>query len=117
MIHINNEAQNHICKLIQREQQRYPNLVIAGLRIRVTGGGCGGMQYQMGFITSSDINDDDKIFLFNSSDIMFSVIIDQDSYQYIEDMTLEYTDSIQGAGFKFQNPNASNTCGCGKSFS
>ncbi len=80
------------------------------LRVYVEGGGCSGMQYGMTFDTKQA---DDREFAQNG----VSVIIDAQSLEYLRGSTIDYVDSIQGSGFRIQNPNAKTSCGCGKSFS
>ena len=82
-----------------------------GLRMRVIGGGCAGLQYQMGFEEAA--TERDKVFDLNG----VRVFMDPKSLLYLAGVKLDYVDGLYGAGFKFDNPNAANTCGCGKSFS
>lgn len=81
-----------------------------GLRLAVIGGGCSGLQYKIEF---SDKKDKDNILEFGE----IRVFIDPKSSIYLKDVTLDFQDGLNGKGFVFQNPNASNTCGCGESFS
>jgi len=83
----------------------------AGLRIGVMGGGCSGFQYQMVFETTPTPMD--KVMEFNG----LKVFVDQTSYMYLDGTRVDYIDSLEGSGFKFENPNVKNTCGCGSSFS
>lgn len=84
---------------------------VTGLRIAVTGGGCSGMQYSMALEKQS--NEEDTIV--KCGDIQ--VFIDPASLPLLEEVTVDFLDSMEGSGFKFVNPNAKNTCGCGSSFS
>lgn len=84
---------------------------VNGLRIAVTGGGCSGMQYSMALEKES--SQDDTIV--ECGDIQ--VFIDPQSLPLLQDVTVDFLDTMDGSGFKFVNPNATNTCGCGSSFS
>ena len=81
-----------------------------GLRIAVTGGGCSGFQYQLNFDSEKD---GDRVANFDE----VRVLVDEISFPYIAGVTLDYVEGLHGAGFKFDNPRASRTCGCGSSFS
>lgn len=83
------------------------------LRISVKQGGCSGMSYLMNFVKSEDIQKVDSIIEFEN----FQIVCDSKSLLYLYGMSLDYEDSLIGGGFQFSNPNALNTCGCGKSFS
>lgn len=80
-----------------------------GLRIAVVGGGCSGLTYKLGFDNEKDL---DIVDLFKD----VKIIIDEKSALYIAGSTLEYLDGLEGTGFEVKNPNASASCGCGKSF-
>jgi iron-sulfur cluster insertion protein len=81
------------------------------LRVFVTGGGCAGFQY--GFTFDEAVNDDDTTMEKNG----VMLLIDAMSYQYLVGAEIDYQENIEGAQFVIKNPNASNTCGCGSSFS
>lgn len=83
----------------------------AGLRIGVIGGGCSGFQYQMLFETQPTPMD--KVIEFDG----LKVFVDQTSMMYLDGTRVDYIESLEGAGFKFENPNVKSTCGCGSSFS
>jgi iron-sulfur cluster assembly accessory protein len=82
-----------------------------GIRVGVMGGGCAGFQYSMDFEQAPKDGDitveQDGIKLY----------VDSMSSMYLQGVTIDYVVGLQGAGFKFNNPNAKNTCGCGSSFS
>ncbi|HVB70321.1 MAG TPA: iron-sulfur cluster insertion protein ErpA [Acidimicrobiales bacterium] len=81
------------------------------LRVAVKPGGCSGFNYDMFFDT--DVASDDVVREFAG----VKVVVDAQSAELLTGSTLEWTDSLQGAGFHITNPNASRTCGCGNSFS
>jgi iron-sulfur cluster assembly protein len=81
------------------------------LRVAVVGGGCSGFNYDLDLIKETRPTD----FTFSMDGL--SVAIDPMSTQYLKGTVVDYVESLQGAGFKFQNPNAKSTCGCGSSFS
>jgi iron-sulfur cluster assembly accessory protein len=81
------------------------------LRVAVVGGGCSGFQYHMAFENAT--SDADQIFDFNG----LQVAVDQMSSMYLDGVEIDYIESVEGAGFKFNNPNVKSTCGCGSSFS
>jgi iron-sulfur cluster assembly protein len=83
----------------------------AGLRIAVVGGGCSGFSYSMAFETNPGMLD--KTYSFEG----LKVFIDQASLLYLDGAEVDYVESIEGSGFKFNNPNTKSTCGCGSSFS
>jgi len=83
----------------------------AGLRIAVVGGGCSGFSYSMAFENSPGMLD--KTYSFDG----LKVLIDQASLLYLDGVQVDFVDSLEGSGFKFNNPNVKSTCGCGSSFS
>jgi iron-sulfur cluster assembly accessory protein len=82
-----------------------------GIRVGVVGGGCSGFQYSMDFEKQG--NDGD--LSFEQDGVKFYV--DPMSSMYLHGVTIDYVTGLQGAGFKFEYPNAKQTCGCGQSFS
>jgi iron-sulfur cluster assembly protein len=81
-----------------------------GLRVKVVGGGCSGLQYKM------DIDVEkagDKVFSAGDG----KVIVDRKSFLYLNGTELDYADSLMDGGFKLRNPNVKKSCGCGASFS
>jgi iron-sulfur cluster assembly protein len=83
-----------------------------GLRIAVVGGGCSGFSYHMAF--ENQVNESsDKVYEFEG----LKVLVDQMSEMYLDGVQVDYIESIDGSGFKFNNPNVKSTCGCGSSFS
>jgi iron-sulfur cluster assembly accessory protein len=83
----------------------------SGLRISVVGGGCSGFSYSMAFENEPGLLD--KTYDFNG----LKVFIDQASLLYLDGAEVDYVETIEGSGFKFNNPNVRSTCGCGSSFS
>lgn len=87
-------------------QENDPSL---GLRIFVAGGGCSGLQYGM---TLDEEQDGDTVIMQEG----FKVLVDEMSVGYITGSEVDYVDSLMGAGFTVNNPNAVSSCGCGHSF-
>ena len=81
------------------------------LRVSVVGGGCSGYQYNLDFEKEARMGD----LSLNFEDVQ--IIIDPISAGYLKGTTIDYVSGLQGTGFKFNNPNAKRTCGCGSSFS
>ena len=82
------------------------------LRVGVRQGGCSGMSYMMDFEDTSKITPDDEVFDYDG----FKIVSDRKSLLYLYGLMLDYSDAMIGGGFQFTNPNANQTCGCGKSF-
>ncbi len=83
----------------------------AGLRIAVVGGGCSGFSYSMAFENQPNMLD--KTYNYNG----LKVFIDQASLLYLEGAEVDFVETLEGSGFKFNNPQVKSTCGCGSSFS
>ena len=83
----------------------------AGMRVSVVGGGCSGLQYSLGLDDAP--TEDDLVSEFDG----VRVFVDSTSAPYLLATRVDYVDGLHGAGFKFVNPNADRTCGCGSSFS
>jgi iron-sulfur cluster assembly protein len=81
----------------------------AGLRVGVRGGGCSGFQYQLAF---DEQRDGDAIFEHSG----LRLLVDNQSLPYVDGSTIDYVESLQGAGFQVNNPNVVAACGCGSSF-
>lgn len=81
-----------------------------GLRVGVVNGGCSGMSYTLGL--DDGARADDRTFQSEG----VRVFVDPESLQYLHGMVVDYADGLHGAGFRFTNPNADRTCGCGSSF-
>ncbi|KAL5751881.1 hypothetical protein ACOSP7_022057 [Xanthoceras sorbifolium] len=82
------------------------------LRIGVKQGGCSGMSYTMEFENRANARPDDSFIEYNG----FVIVCDPKSLLFLFGMQLDYSDALIGGGFSFKNPNATQTCGCGKSF-
>ncbi len=98
-------AVSKVKEILAKQTEQYE-----GLRIAVVGGGCSGFQYHMGFEKASGLNDQ----IINCDGL--KVIVDNNSLNYIKGCEVDYVEGIHGTGFKFNNPNAVSTCGCGESF-
>lgn len=105
IIKITKKAENQIKRIFS---SNYSN---KSLRIKVIGGGCSGLSYSMNF---DDAKEKDNIIKIDNK---INLLIDPKSSIYLKDVLLDYSDGLSGKGFIFQNPNATNTCGCGESFS
>lgn len=81
------------------------------LRVGVTGGGCSGFSYALGFDSAFDAEADSK-YEFHGVD----VVVDKKSALYLDGTTVDFYDGIEKRGFTFDNPNAVKSCGCGSSF-
>jgi iron-sulfur cluster assembly accessory protein len=82
-----------------------------GLRVAVQGGGCSGFQYGLTFDETK--RDNDQVLEFGG----LKVFVDAMSNMYLDDVSIDYVESLNGSGFKIENPRATGTCGCGQSFS
>jgi len=79
------------------------------LRVAVEGGGCSGLSYKLGFDIRTD---EDELFDSQGLDI----IVDPKHLMYLDGIVIDYPDGLDARGFTFDNPNASESCGCGSSF-
>ena len=93
---------------ITRQQEGIDDSV--GLRVAVRGGGCSGFEYALDF--EKEPRENDQIYLQGD----LQVIGDPISARYLQGTEIDYSLGMTGAGFKFNNPNAAGTCGCGSSF-
>lgn len=106
LVQVSARAQQEIREIFAREKPA-PGL---GLRLGVIGGGCSGLSYQMDF---DEQRPNDNVLELDG----FRVLLDPKSSIYLKGVLLDFQDGLKGKGFVFQNPNATNTCGCGESFS
>ena len=112
MIHISNKAAQEI-KRIQLSQEKLDS----SFRLKVKEGGCSGLFYDFQLETSSPEENSPTTEIplqFESNGI--AIVVDQKSYSYLEGIKLDYSEDLMGGGFRFENPNASSSCGCGISF-
>jgi iron-sulfur cluster assembly accessory protein len=100
-------AQDRVKALLDRDGK----LTTHALRLKVVGGGCSGLQYQLGF--DDRVGDADNEIEAGP----VRVLVDDKSAVYVAGTTVDYVDTLQGSGFKIRNPNAKSTCGCGSSYS
>jgi len=93
-----------------KEIRNAEGLAEQGLRVRVIGGGCAGISYDLFF--EDEVSEMDQTFTSHG----IPLYVDMMSAQYIEGTEIDYVEGLQGAGFKFGNPQAKQSCGCGSSF-
>ena len=106
LIKVTSSAAKKVCALLQKQGRP------AGvLRVAVVGGGCSGLQYKM------DLQDQpaNRDILVETAGV--KVVVDPKSALYVTGSELDYSDALQGGGFKVNNPNAASSCSCGESFS
>jgi iron-sulfur cluster assembly accessory protein len=106
MIQLTETAVNKVKEILSAQEPKP-----TGLRIAVVGGGCSGFSYSMAFENDPGLLD--KVYEFGG----LKVYIDQASMLYLDGAQVDYVETLEGAGFKFDNPNVRTTCGCGSSFS
>ena len=106
MIEITDKGAEKVHEFLSAQQA---DMGLAGLRVGVRGGGCSGFQYQLAFDEQRDSD-----VVFESHDL--KLLVDKESLQFVRGSTIDYEESLQGAGFKVNNPNVVAACGCGSSF-
>ena len=106
MIQLSENAVSKVKEILDSQEPKP-----AGLRISVVGGGCSGFSYSMAFENSPGMLD--KTYKYGE----LKVFVDQASLLYLDGAEVDYVESLEGSGFKFNNPNTKSTCGCGSSFS
>lgn len=104
LITITQSAQDEVKHLLQTENDN------TGLRLGIKGGGCSGLSYILDFTQEKE---GDTVLNFDG----FNVFLDRKSTIYLSGIRLDHQSGLTGRGFVFENPMASNTCGCGESFS
>lgn len=105
MIHLTEAAAQQV-RLLQQQQANPAAL----LRVLVETGGCSGFEYGMAFDARKDGD-----LEFESQGLR--ILVDPTSHAYLDGSTVHFDDGLHGKGFEVRNPNATSTCGCGKSFS
>src|SRR5687767_15578677 len=106
-VQITEKAAGEVRRVIE-QQSMEPDTV---LRVGVTGGGCSGFSYALGFDKNFDAKADSKYEYHG-----VPVVIDKKSALYLDGTTIDFYDGLEARGFKFDNPNAVKSCGCGSSF-
>jgi iron-sulfur cluster assembly protein len=106
MITITDKGAEKVHEFLASQQA---DVTLAGLRVGVRGGGCSGFQYQLAF---DEQRDNDMVFESHG----LKLLVDNESLQFVRGSTIDYEESLQGAGFKVENPNVVAACGCGSSF-
>ena len=107
MIAITTRAADEVRRIIS--EQKLPDAT--ALRVGVKGGGCSGFSYTLGF--DDQMSEVDQITDLEG----IKVVCDPKSFLYLNGTEIDFEDNLMGRGFKFGNPNASKSCGCGESFS
>lgn len=107
MISLSENAISRVKKLIQADPERL------GVRAAVQGGGCSGFQYKLEFVYQELVEERDRIFENEG----VKLYVDPKSFLYLMGTEIDFVEDLNGMGFKFVNPNAKRTCGCGESFS
>jgi iron-sulfur cluster assembly protein len=106
MISITDKGAEKVHEFLDAQQA---DVLLAGLRVGVRGGGCSGFQYQLAF---DEQREGDVVFESHG----LKLLVDSESLQFVSGSTIDYQESLQGAGFKVENPNVVAACGCGSSF-
>ncbi len=106
MIQLTERATGKVREILEAQEPKP-----AGLRIAVVGGGCSGFSYSMAFENTPNMLD--KSYNYDG----LKVFVDQASLLYLDGCEVDYVETLEGSGFKFNNPNVKSTCGCGSSFS
>jgi iron-sulfur cluster assembly protein len=99
-------------EVLKIKSESTDNIRDSYLRVSVEGGGCSGFKYGLGFDENFD---DNKDYIEKIKDV--TVVIDKKSALFLNGVTLDWIDDLSSRGFKFINPNATKSCGCGQSFS
>ena len=105
VVQLTDAAQVEVRRLL--EEQGDPAI---GLRLGIKGGGCSGLSYVLDF---TPVEEGDTVVEYDD----FKVYLDRKSTIYLSGIVLDHQGGLQGRGFVFDNPMATNTCGCGESFS
>lgn len=108
MISLSQSAANEIRRL-QASREAFNTR----MRINVSAGGCSGLYYTLDLENSLNAQESDLVY--NSQDI--TIVTNKQSDNYLQGLHLDFSEDLMGGGFRFHNPNAQSTCGCGISFS
>ena len=114
VINIKPKAMKRLRELRDKQQDNNAEDNFMVLRMGVRNGGCSGLSYVMDFSTESEIQDDDAIDEYTQEKI--KCVVDAKSMLYLYGLELDYSEELIGGGFRFFNPNAEESCGCGSSF-
>ena len=106
IVDVTQAAQDRIRELLEKDDK----LQSHALRLKVVGGGCSGLRYELSF----DDHEGEADTMLENGPVR--VVIDDKSALYLMGTTLNFVDTLQESGFKMENPNAKNSCGCGESF-
>ena len=106
MVNLTPVAVNKVKEILEAQ-----NPTPSGLRLSVVGGGCSGFSYSMAFENTPNMLD--KTYQYDG----LKVFVDQASMLYLDGAEVDYVETLEGSGFKFNNPQVKSTCGCGSSFS
>lgn len=109
-----NITENARRRIIENVHNEPDSLSVIGIRIGIKGGGCSGLSYKMEYMAKKDITENDTVIKFGDN---FGAYLDAKCVFYLSGVTLDYEEGLIGKGFTFHNPHATNTCGCGESFS
>ena len=104
MIALTDKAAENVKRLAEQDAEARV------LRVAVEGGGCSGFQYAIGFDTGAEPDD------LEVESHGVRVVVDPISLPYLRGATIDYSDGLIGAGFRFDNPNVASSCGCNSSF-
>lgn len=104
MIQLTEQAVNKVKEVIAAETENF-----VGIRVAVIGGGCSGFQYALNL--EREEQQGDQIVELEG----LRVFVDEQSMLYLDGTQIDYVETVQGAGFKFENPNVTGSCGCGES--
>lgn len=110
MVFLSETARKKLISIIEKEYSPEEKIFV---RFGIKNSGCSGMSYELSFDKIKRKED----MLINEKDKEIKILIDKNSFPYLKNVILEYSDGLNGKGFYFKNPNAKHTCGCGKSFS
>jgi iron-sulfur cluster assembly protein len=105
MIHLSKAAISEIRRMYSHQQK-----LDAKVRVGIQTGGCADFFYTIEF--DQTVNADDNLYDYSG----ISILIDSQSIRYLTGLTIDYSEDLMGGGFRFHNPNAVESCGCGNSF-